>query len=156
MLCWWTFSIQVNVLLLSVLDPVWCPYLLLPRAALTLKAFLLLQPWSDTFTMDIFQMCATVSLLRHILDHLCIKSFALFLHVYTGQNDCRFYWRDIFSVDGVKLENHVKHEFSFLKRQFHFSDSSISFSQWFIYQLVSFHLSTSFICSGKIVLFNVL
>uniref|UniRef100_A0A8C1VI76 WD repeat domain 11 n=1 Tax=Cyprinus carpio TaxID=7962 RepID=A0A8C1VI76_CYPCA len=34
-------------------DPVWCPYLLLPRAALTLKAFLLLQPWSDTFTMDI-------------------------------------------------------------------------------------------------------
>ncbi|KAA0717551.1 WD repeat-containing protein 11 [Triplophysa tibetana] len=37
-------------------DPVWCPYLLLPRAALTLKAFLLLQPWSDTFTMDIFQI----------------------------------------------------------------------------------------------------
>uniref|UniRef100_A0A672NI32 WD repeat-containing protein 11 n=1 Tax=Sinocyclocheilus grahami TaxID=75366 RepID=A0A672NI32_SINGR len=34
-------------------DPVWCPYLLLPRAALTLKAFLLLQPWSDTLTMDI-------------------------------------------------------------------------------------------------------
>ncbi|RXN17607.1 WD repeat-containing 11 [Labeo rohita] len=37
-------------------DPVWCPYLLLPRAALTLKAFLLLQPWSDTFTMDITQI----------------------------------------------------------------------------------------------------
>lgn len=37
-------------------DPVWCPYLLLPRAALTLKAFLLLQPWSDTFTMDISQI----------------------------------------------------------------------------------------------------
>uniref|UniRef100_A0A3P8ZVB1 WD repeat-containing protein 11 n=1 Tax=Esox lucius TaxID=8010 RepID=A0A3P8ZVB1_ESOLU len=36
-------------------DPVWCPYLLLPRAALTLKAFLLLQPWSGTFTMDISQ-----------------------------------------------------------------------------------------------------
>ncbi|XP_016422640.1 WD repeat-containing protein 11 [Sinocyclocheilus rhinocerous] len=34
-------------------NPVWCPYLLLPRAALTLKAFLLLQPWSDTLTMDI-------------------------------------------------------------------------------------------------------
>ncbi|GAA6101585.1 WD repeat-containing protein 11 [Tachysurus ichikawai] len=37
-------------------DPVWCPYLLLPRAALTLKAFLLLQPWSGTFTMDITQI----------------------------------------------------------------------------------------------------
>uniref|UniRef100_A0A672R468 WD repeat-containing protein 11 n=1 Tax=Sinocyclocheilus grahami TaxID=75366 RepID=A0A672R468_SINGR len=34
-------------------DSVWCPYLLLPRAALTLKAFLILQPWSNTFTMDI-------------------------------------------------------------------------------------------------------
>lgn len=38
------------------LDPVWCPYLLVPRAALTLKAFLLLQPWSGTFTMDITQV----------------------------------------------------------------------------------------------------
>uniref|UniRef100_A0A7N8X655 WD repeat-containing protein 11 n=1 Tax=Mastacembelus armatus TaxID=205130 RepID=A0A7N8X655_9TELE len=37
-------------------DPVWCPYLLVPRAALTLKAFLLLQPWSGTFTMDITQI----------------------------------------------------------------------------------------------------
>ncbi|XP_003963749.1 WD repeat-containing protein 11 [Takifugu rubripes] len=37
-------------------DPVWCPYLLVPRAALTLKAFLLLQPWSGTFTMDISQI----------------------------------------------------------------------------------------------------
>ncbi|XP_005742428.1 WD repeat-containing protein 11 [Pundamilia nyererei] len=37
-------------------DPVWCPYLLLPRAALTLKAFLLLQPWSGTFTMDVTQV----------------------------------------------------------------------------------------------------
>ncbi|XP_056326423.1 WD repeat-containing protein 11 [Danio aesculapii] len=37
-------------------DPVWCPYLLLPRAALTLKAFLLLQPWTDAFTMDITQV----------------------------------------------------------------------------------------------------
>ncbi|CAL8300204.1 unnamed protein product [Merluccius merluccius] len=37
-------------------DPVWCPYLLLPRASFTLKAFLLLQPWSGTFTMDISQV----------------------------------------------------------------------------------------------------
>ncbi|XP_062320445.1 WD repeat-containing protein 11 [Osmerus eperlanus] len=37
-------------------DPVWCPYLLLPRAALTLKAFLQLQPWSGSFTMDISQV----------------------------------------------------------------------------------------------------
>uniref|UniRef100_A0A8D3DQA9 WD repeat-containing protein 11 n=1 Tax=Scophthalmus maximus TaxID=52904 RepID=A0A8D3DQA9_SCOMX len=41
-------------------DPVWCPYLLVPRAALTLKAFLLLQPWSGTFTMDITQVVPTV------------------------------------------------------------------------------------------------
>ncbi|XP_053189028.1 WD repeat-containing protein 11 [Scomber japonicus] len=37
-------------------DSVWCPYLLMPRASLTLKAFLLLQPWSGTFTMDITQV----------------------------------------------------------------------------------------------------
>uniref|UniRef100_A0A8C5HB72 WD repeat-containing protein 11 n=1 Tax=Gouania willdenowi TaxID=441366 RepID=A0A8C5HB72_GOUWI len=37
-------------------DPVWCPYLLVPRAAFTLKAFLLMQPWSGTFTMDITQV----------------------------------------------------------------------------------------------------
>uniref|UniRef100_A0A3Q3W4A3 WD repeat-containing protein 11 n=1 Tax=Mola mola TaxID=94237 RepID=A0A3Q3W4A3_MOLML len=37
-------------------DPVWCPYLLVPRAAFTLKAFLLLQPWSGTFTMDVTQV----------------------------------------------------------------------------------------------------
>ncbi|KAL6101357.1 wdr11 [Pungitius sinensis] len=37
-------------------DPVWCPYLLVPRAALTLKAFLLLQPWAGSFTMDITQV----------------------------------------------------------------------------------------------------
>ncbi|XP_036402686.1 WD repeat-containing protein 11 [Megalops cyprinoides] len=37
-------------------DPVWCPYLLPPRASLTLKAFLLLQPWSGSFTMDISQV----------------------------------------------------------------------------------------------------
>uniref|UniRef100_A0A3B4ZMV6 WD repeat-containing protein 11 n=1 Tax=Stegastes partitus TaxID=144197 RepID=A0A3B4ZMV6_9TELE len=42
-------------------DPVWCPYLLVPRAALTLKAFLLLQPWSGTFTMDITQVPSQVS-----------------------------------------------------------------------------------------------
>ncbi|KAJ8418074.1 hypothetical protein AAFF_G00137830 [Aldrovandia affinis] len=37
-------------------EPVWCPYLLPPRASLTLKVFLLLQPWSGSFTMDITQI----------------------------------------------------------------------------------------------------
>ncbi|KAJ8248191.1 hypothetical protein GJAV_G00239350, partial [Gymnothorax javanicus] len=37
-------------------EPVWCPYLLPPRASLSLKAFLLLQPWSGSFTMDIAQI----------------------------------------------------------------------------------------------------
>ncbi|KAG5831382.1 hypothetical protein ANANG_G00303160 [Anguilla anguilla] len=37
-------------------EPVWCPYLLPPRASLTLKAFLLLQPWAGSFTMDITQI----------------------------------------------------------------------------------------------------
>uniref|UniRef100_A0A672R577 WD repeat-containing protein 11-like n=1 Tax=Sinocyclocheilus grahami TaxID=75366 RepID=A0A672R577_SINGR len=47
-------------------DSVWCPYLLLPRAALTLKAFLILQPWSNTFTMDITHVYVTASLFFHI------------------------------------------------------------------------------------------
>ncbi|XP_066549103.1 WD repeat-containing protein 11 [Amia ocellicauda] len=34
-------------------DPLWCPYLLLPRAALSLKAFLLHQPWGDSYTLDL-------------------------------------------------------------------------------------------------------
>ncbi|XP_069045129.1 WD repeat-containing protein 11 isoform X2 [Lepisosteus oculatus] len=34
-------------------DPLWCPYLLLPRAALSLKAFLLHQPWDGSYTLDI-------------------------------------------------------------------------------------------------------
>uniref|UniRef100_A0A672NHH3 WD repeat-containing protein 11 n=1 Tax=Sinocyclocheilus grahami TaxID=75366 RepID=A0A672NHH3_SINGR len=51
-------------------DPVWCPYLLLPRAALTLKAFLLLQPWSDTLTMDITHVYVTASLFCHISSNI--------------------------------------------------------------------------------------
>ncbi|MGH0115855.1 UNVERIFIED_CONTAM: hypothetical protein FKN15_054211 [Acipenser sinensis] len=34
-------------------DPVWCPYLLLPRASLALKAFLLHQPWNGSYTLDV-------------------------------------------------------------------------------------------------------
>ncbi|XP_053306224.1 WD repeat-containing protein 11 [Spea bombifrons] len=37
----------------ELIDPVWCPYLLLPRASLVLKAFLLHQPWSDKCSLDI-------------------------------------------------------------------------------------------------------
>uniref|UniRef100_H2MDP5 WD repeat-containing protein 11 n=1 Tax=Oryzias latipes TaxID=8090 RepID=H2MDP5_ORYLA len=51
-------------------DPVWCPYLLLPRAALTLKAFLLLQPWSGTFTMDITQVRIIGSVCLSVCDWL--------------------------------------------------------------------------------------
>ncbi|XP_029788560.1 WD repeat-containing protein 11 isoform X3 [Suricata suricatta] len=34
-------------------EPVWCPYLLVPRASLALKAFLLHQPWSGQYSLDI-------------------------------------------------------------------------------------------------------
>ncbi|XP_036121101.1 WD repeat-containing protein 11 isoform X1 [Molossus molossus] len=34
-------------------EPVWCPYLLIPRAALALKAFLLHQPWGGQYSLDI-------------------------------------------------------------------------------------------------------
>ncbi|KAG8540564.1 hypothetical protein GDO81_019046, partial [Engystomops pustulosus] len=37
----------------ELLDPVWCPYLLLPRASLVLKAFLLHQPWGEKHSLDI-------------------------------------------------------------------------------------------------------
>uniref|UniRef100_H3AKR3 WD repeat-containing protein 11 n=1 Tax=Latimeria chalumnae TaxID=7897 RepID=H3AKR3_LATCH len=37
-------------------DPVWCPYLLVPRASLVLKAFFLHQPWSDQYSLDISQL----------------------------------------------------------------------------------------------------
>uniref|UniRef100_A0A8D2H7T4 WD repeat domain 11 n=1 Tax=Urocitellus parryii TaxID=9999 RepID=A0A8D2H7T4_UROPR len=34
-------------------EPVWCPYLLIPRASLALKAFLLHQPWNGWYSLDI-------------------------------------------------------------------------------------------------------
>ncbi|XP_053548627.1 WD repeat-containing protein 11 [Bombina bombina] len=37
----------------ELIDPVWCPYLLLPKASFVLKAFLLHQPWADKCSMDI-------------------------------------------------------------------------------------------------------
>ncbi|XP_069609757.1 WD repeat-containing protein 11 isoform X3 [Ranitomeya imitator] len=37
----------------ELLDPVWCPYLLHPRASLVLKAFLLHQPWKEKCSLDI-------------------------------------------------------------------------------------------------------
>lgn len=65
-------SQHLSSLMYTYTDPVWCPYLLLPRAALTLKAFLLLQPWSGTFTMDITQVCVlnVIKLHRHHLFNL--------------------------------------------------------------------------------------
>ncbi|XP_068114117.1 WD repeat-containing protein 11 [Hyperolius riggenbachi] len=37
----------------ELIDPVWCPYMLLPRASLVLKAFLLHQPWGEKHSLDI-------------------------------------------------------------------------------------------------------
>ncbi|KAL7990561.1 hypothetical protein Chor_013991 [Crotalus horridus] len=34
-------------------EPIWCPYLLPPRASLALKAFLLHQPWDNKYSLDI-------------------------------------------------------------------------------------------------------
>ncbi|XP_059803789.1 WD repeat-containing protein 11 isoform X2 [Hypanus sabinus] len=38
-------------------DPIWCPYLLLPRSCFVLKAFLLHQPWNGQYSLDIMQIC---------------------------------------------------------------------------------------------------
>lgn len=40
----------------QLMEPVWCPYLLVPRASLALKAFLLHQPWDGQYTLDISQV----------------------------------------------------------------------------------------------------
>nr|XP_033797128.1 WD repeat-containing protein 11 isoform X1 [Geotrypetes seraphini] len=40
----------------ELIDPVWCPYLLNLRASLALKAFLLHQPWSGNYSLDISQI----------------------------------------------------------------------------------------------------
>ncbi|NXX92969.1 WDR11 protein, partial [Centropus bengalensis] len=40
----------------DLLEPAWCPYLLVPRASLSLKAFLLHQPWSEKYSLDIINM----------------------------------------------------------------------------------------------------
>ncbi|XP_073934293.1 WD repeat-containing protein 11 isoform X2 [Castor canadensis] len=37
----------------ELIEPVWCPYLLVPRASLALKAFLLHQPWNGKYSLDI-------------------------------------------------------------------------------------------------------
>uniref|UniRef100_A0A6I8Q846 WD repeat-containing protein 11 n=1 Tax=Xenopus tropicalis TaxID=8364 RepID=A0A6I8Q846_XENTR len=37
----------------ELIDPVWCPYLLFPRAAFVLKAFLLHQPWAGKYSLAI-------------------------------------------------------------------------------------------------------
>uniref|UniRef100_A0A8D1MUB8 WD repeat-containing protein 11 n=1 Tax=Sus scrofa TaxID=9823 RepID=A0A8D1MUB8_PIG len=34
-------------------EPVWCPHLLVPRASLALKAFLLHQPWNGRYSLDV-------------------------------------------------------------------------------------------------------
>ncbi|XP_038613665.1 WD repeat-containing protein 11 isoform X2 [Tachyglossus aculeatus] len=34
-------------------EPVWCPYLLVPKASFALKAFLLHQPWNGKYSLDI-------------------------------------------------------------------------------------------------------
>uniref|UniRef100_A0A8D0HKC0 WD repeat-containing protein 11 n=1 Tax=Sphenodon punctatus TaxID=8508 RepID=A0A8D0HKC0_SPHPU len=37
-------------------EPAWCPYLLVPRASLALKAFLLHQPWNEKYSLDILHI----------------------------------------------------------------------------------------------------
>ncbi|NXU59656.1 WDR11 protein, partial [Turnix velox] len=39
----------------DLIEPAWCPYLLVPRASLALKAFLLHQPWDGKYSLDIIK-----------------------------------------------------------------------------------------------------
>lgn len=45
-----------NESFLFVSEPAWCPYLLVPRASLALKAFLLHQPWNEKYSLDVMTM----------------------------------------------------------------------------------------------------
>ncbi|OXB82590.1 UNVERIFIED_CONTAM: hypothetical protein H355_005845 [Colinus virginianus] len=40
----------------DLLEPAWCPYLLVPRASLALKAFLLHQPWNEKYSLDVMNI----------------------------------------------------------------------------------------------------
>ncbi|NXU90324.1 WDR11 protein, partial [Xiphorhynchus elegans] len=40
----------------DLIEPAWCPYLLVPRASLALKAFLLHQPWDEKYSLDIMDI----------------------------------------------------------------------------------------------------
>ncbi|XP_065602451.1 WD repeat-containing protein 11 isoform X3 [Cyrtonyx montezumae] len=40
----------------DLLEPAWCPYLLVPRASLSLKAFLLHQPWNEKYSLDVMNI----------------------------------------------------------------------------------------------------
>uniref|UniRef100_A0A8C9L808 WD repeat-containing protein 11 n=1 Tax=Pavo cristatus TaxID=9049 RepID=A0A8C9L808_PAVCR len=40
----------------DLLEPAWCPYLLVPRASLALKAFLLHQPWNEKYSLDVMNV----------------------------------------------------------------------------------------------------
>ncbi|KFP24981.1 WD repeat-containing protein 11, partial [Colius striatus] len=40
----------------DLIEPAWCPYLLVPRASLALKAFLLHQPWNEKYSLDIINI----------------------------------------------------------------------------------------------------
>uniref|UniRef100_A0A8B9HC92 WD repeat-containing protein 11 n=1 Tax=Astyanax mexicanus TaxID=7994 RepID=A0A8B9HC92_ASTMX len=73
-------------------DPVWCPYLLLPRAALTLKAFLLLQPWSGSYTMDITVSHEDSFALNHSFSLDLTQLYLLFhLSLFGDESDLQFW-----------------------------------------------------------------
>uniref|UniRef100_A0A8B9TW80 WD repeat domain 11 n=1 Tax=Anas platyrhynchos TaxID=8839 RepID=A0A8B9TW80_ANAPL len=40
----------------DLIEPAWCPYLLVPRASLALKAFLLHQPWNEKYSLDVMNI----------------------------------------------------------------------------------------------------
>uniref|UniRef100_A0A7N4PHD6 WD repeat-containing protein 11 n=1 Tax=Sarcophilus harrisii TaxID=9305 RepID=A0A7N4PHD6_SARHA len=70
-------------------EPVWCPYLLVPRAALALKAFLLHQPWNEQYSLDI----SHVDLKRLLLDpeFTILQRCLLVARLYGDESELHFW-----------------------------------------------------------------
>uniref|UniRef100_A0A8C4XRK5 WD repeat-containing protein 11 n=1 Tax=Falco tinnunculus TaxID=100819 RepID=A0A8C4XRK5_FALTI len=57
----------------DLIEPAWCPYLLVPRASLALKAFLLHQPWNEKYSLEITNI-ETEIIARHLTDYFMALS----------------------------------------------------------------------------------
>ncbi|KAF2975066.1 hypothetical protein EK904_004121 [Melospiza melodia maxima] len=72
-----------------VSEPVWCPYLLVPRASLALKAFLLHQPWDEKYSLDIMDIDIKKLLLDP--DFTLLQRCLLVARLYGDESELHFW-----------------------------------------------------------------